>query len=139
MTESRSLPDFFSYEFVAYPGYAQLRTERPVCPIQQPDGLEVWLLTRYDDVRAVLGDPRLPKDPRHAADQLQRAAVCGIVTPDGRVVVQNLINSDPPDHTRLRSLVSKAFTARCVKAMQPRVHRLAHELIDAFLPPARWS
>lgn len=139
MTGNQSLPDFFSYEFVTspYPGYARLRAERPVCRIQQPDGLEVWLLTRYADVRAALVDPRLSKDPRRAADQIQQAAVCGIATPDGRVVVQNLTNSDPPDHTRLRAVVSKAFTARCVKEMRPRVHRLAHELIDAFAEPDR--
>lgn len=134
VTYSRSLPDFFGYEFVAspYPGYAQLREERPVCRIQRPDGLEVWLLTRYADVRAALADPRLSKDPRHAAEQLRQAGVIGIVKPDGRVVVQHMANSDPPDHTRLRSLLSKAFTTRRVEALRPRVHRLAHELIDAF-------
>ncbi|MGH8930735.1 MAG: hypothetical protein ACRDZO_08955 [Egibacteraceae bacterium] len=126
MTCSRTLPDFFSYEFVVspYQGYAQLREEQPVCWIQRPDGLEVWLLTRYADVRAAMADPRLSKDPRNAADQLRQAAVRGIVKPDGRVVVQHMANSDPPDHTRMRSLVSKAFTPRRAEALRPRVQRL---------------
>ncbi|MBB5158413.1 cytochrome P450 family protein [Saccharopolyspora phatthalungensis] len=123
--------DFFGYDFVAdpYPGYAWLRKNSPVHQIQQPDGLCIWLLTRYEDVRAALGDPRLSKDPRNAADQLRGARVTGLVTPDGRVVVNNLLNSDAADHRRLKNVIGKAFQPRTVEFFRPWIQQFTDDLL----------
>ncbi len=111
--------------------YVRLREQRPVLPVVTPAGLRVWLVTRYDDVRAALSDPRLGKDSARFSDVLDRH----LVDPNSRVFFADAINkhmlsSDPPDHTRLRRLVSKAFTARSIAALRPRIDAIAQDLVD---------
>jgi cytochrome P450 len=109
-------------EFLAdpYPTYHRLRAEDPVH--QSPLGF--WVLTRYDDVAAVLRDPRCVKEPLAALV----AARFGVAVPPG--VGLSMLDRDPPDHTRLRSLVSKAFTPRVVDGLRPRVHQIVDRLIS---------
>jgi hypothetical protein len=89
-------------EFVAdpYPTYHRLRAEDPV----HHSTLGFWVLTRYADVIAMLRDPRLVKEPIAAFV----AARFGMAVPPGLGL--SMLDRDPPDHTRLRGLVSKAFT-----------------------------
>lgn len=118
----------FDADFIAdpYPRYAHLREHAPVLRACTPDGAAIWLVTRYADVRAALADPRLSLDKaRAAADGYQ-----GFALPPALDV--NLLNLDPPDHTRLRRLVTAAFTRRRVEALRPRVQEIADELVDAF-------
>jgi cytochrome P450 len=102
-----------------YPFYAALREQAPVSRVRMPGGLVPWLVTRYEDVRAALADPRLHKN-YHELDELNPGADR---PPTGRVKAfeANMLNRDPPDHTRLRRLVSKAFTPRRIDALRPRV------------------
>jgi cytochrome P450 len=109
-----------------YPAYAQLRADDPVRRIERSDGV-VWLLSRYADVRTALADPRLSKDWRYTLPPEQRASQPGTPIP-------MMILMDPPEHTRLRKLVSRVFTLRRMEALRPRVREVAAELIAA-LPP----
>src|SRR5262249_44964047 len=102
-------------------------------PVQRaalPDGQAVWLLTRYADVEAAFAHPRLGKDPRNALSPAELARVPA--RPEAtRYTRTNMLVRDPPDHTRLRRLVSKAFTPRTVEQLRPRVGAIADELLGA--------
>ncbi len=116
-----------------HPVYDMVRVQRPVTRVVTPLGVTVWLVTRYADARAALTDPRLSKDGRRLAGLLERHAV----DPDRRAVfsdafAQHMLNSDPPDHTRLRRLVGTAFTARRVEALRPRIEEITANLLDAI-------
>ncbi|MFH9353400.1 cytochrome P450 [Kitasatospora sp. NPDC017646] len=108
-----------------YGAYAELRAEAPVRRIVGPDGLPVWLVTRYQDVRQALADPRLALDKAHAAPGNYR----GLALPPA--LDANLLNMDPPDHTRIRRLVVQAFTPRRVSALRAPIERVAEQLLDA--------
>ncbi|MEV4415516.1 cytochrome P450 [Catellatospora sp. NPDC049609] len=94
-----------------------------------PDGSEVWHVSGYATVRAALADPRLSLDKAHAK------AWTGFALPPA--LDANLLNMDPPDHTRIRSLVSQAFTPRRVEQLRPFVQRVADELLDAVAGDGR--
>ncbi|MEW2549890.1 cytochrome P450 [Streptomyces sp. NPDC047002] len=127
-------PDLFSWEFATdpYPAYAWLREHAPVHWTRLPSGVEAWLVTRYADARAALADPRLSKNPVHHAEPAHARGKTGIPGERGADLMTHLLNIDPPDHTRLRRLVSKAFTPRRVAEFAPRVQELADRLIDRF-------
>ena len=128
-----ALPLFnpFDPQYVADPHsyFARLRETTPVHRAALPDGQTVWLLTRYADVEAALDDPRLVKDPRNARspEELARMPARPEAT---RYIRTSMISRDPPDHTRLRRLVSKAFTPRMVEQLRPR------DMIDVHESPA---
>lgn len=129
-----SAPTLFTWEFATdpYPAYAWLREHAPVHRTTLPSGVEAWLVTRYADARKALADPRLSKNPqRHSAAAHAKGKV-GIPGERRAELMTHLLNIDPPDHTRLRRLVSKAFTPRRVAAFAPRVRTLTDQLIDAF-------
>ena len=111
-----------------YPMYARLRAEDPV---HWSALMEAWVLTRYDDVAAVLTDSRFSADRRRArnrfADEIARREE--EFGPFGRT--RTMLTSDPPEHTRLRRLVSKAFTPRMVEGLRPRIQEIVDELLDA--------
>jgi cytochrome P450 len=108
-------------EFLAdpYPTYHRLRAEAPV----HYSPLGFWVLTRYEDVAAVLRDARFIKEPLAALV----AARFGSEVPRG--VGLSMLDRDPPDHTRLRGLVSKAFTPRVVEGLRPRIQEIVDGLI----------
>ncbi|MFF4607062.1 cytochrome P450 [Streptomyces sp. NPDC001339] len=109
-----------------YAAYAALREAGPVHRITGTDGNPAWLVTRYDDVRRALADPRLSLDKRHATPGGYR----GLALPPA--LDANLLNMDPPDHTRIRRLVVKAFTPGRVEALRTPVRRVADGLLDAM-------
>jgi cytochrome P450 len=113
-------------EFLAdpYPTYHRLRAEDPV----HHSPLGFWVLTRYEDVASVLRDPRFIKEPLVALV----AARFGGQVPRG--VGLSMLDRDPPDHTRLRGLVSKAFTPRVVEGLRPRIQQIVDGLITRALP-----
>ena len=117
-----------------YPMYARLRAEDPV---HWSALMEAWVLTRYDDVVAVLTDSRFSADRRQArnrfADEIARRAE--EFGPFGRT--RTMLTSDPPEHTRLRRLVSKAFTPRMVEGLRPRIQEIVDELLDAVAQNGR--
>ncbi|MER6420267.1 cytochrome P450 [Streptomyces sp. NPDC001137] len=111
-----------------YDVYRRLRETAPVHRIAGPDGTPAWLVTRYDDVRAALADPRLSLDKRHATAGTYK----GFSLPPA--LDANLLNMDPPDHTRVRRLVGRAFTARRVEQLRTPIRRTADRLLDALGP-----
>ncbi|HKG46730.1 MAG TPA: cytochrome P450 [Pyrinomonadaceae bacterium] len=120
-----------SAEFKAdpFPFLAQLRASDPVYRTTLPDKTAVWLLTRYDDVNALLRDQRFTKNRRNALtkDQLRKLPW---TPPMFRPLERNMLDLDPPDHTRLRSLVHKAFTPSLVEQMRSRTQAISDELLD---------
>ncbi len=112
-----------------FPFLARLRDSEPVYRTALPDKTPVWLVTRYEDVNALLKDERFPKDRRNAMtpEQLRRLPW---VPPMFRPLERNMLDLDQPDHTRLRALVHKAFTPQLVERMRARVQTLADELLE---------
>ncbi|MFE9096653.1 cytochrome P450 [Streptomyces sp. NPDC007264] len=127
-------PGLFTWEFAAdpYPSYAWLREHAPVHRTRLPSGVEAWLVTRYADARQALADQRLSKNPAHHDEPVHARGRTGIPGERKAELMTHLLNIDPPDHTRLRRLVSKAFTPRRVAEFAPRVQELADRLIDGF-------
>jgi cytochrome P450 len=108
-------------EFVAdpYPTYHRLRADDPVH--QSPLGF--WVLTRYDDVVAALRDPRLAKEA------IAAFVAARLGTTPSPATALSMLDRDPPDHTRLRGLVSKAFTPRVVEGLRPRIQTVVDGLL----------
>jgi cytochrome P450 len=106
--------------------YRRLRAEDPVRPAMVYRGLRVWLVTRYAEAKALLADPRLSKDSRRAL----RLFPEGTAGAHASSLSFHMLNSDPPDHTRLRKLVNKAFTARTVAGLRPRIEQITDGLLD---------
>jgi cytochrome P450 len=109
-----------------YAVHERLRARRPVSKVIMPGGMPAWLITGYAETRAALADPRLCKSPP------------GWRPDPGSVFAfldAHMLNSDPPDHGRLRRLVSKAFTPRRVEQLRPRITAIAGTFLDAM--PAR--
>src|ERR1043166_7418543 len=96
-----------------HPFYARLRAESPVyrTTVRIPTRKVGWLITRYDDVVAVLRDSRFVKDPKNAGSTGGAVWLPGPL----RAMTRNMLDLDPPDHTRLRALVQKAFTPKLVE------------------------
>ena len=111
-----------------YDVYRRLRDTAPVHRISGPDGTPAWLVTRYDDVRSALADPRLSLDKRHATAGTYK----GFSLPPA--LDANLLNMDPPDHTRIRRLVGRAFTSRRIQQLRAPIRRTADQLLDALGP-----
>jgi cytochrome P450 len=126
--------DPWSPEFVAYPydAYAQLRAGPPITWFEPTNQ---WLVPRFDDVNALLRDRRLGRTYLHMAthEEMGRPPDPEYLAPFWHVVRNGMLDREPPDHTRLRRLVSAAFTPRRVAALQPTVERLAGELASAFV------
>ncbi|MDO8477632.1 MAG: cytochrome P450 [Candidatus Rokubacteria bacterium] len=112
------LPEFHADP---YPFYRRLREEDPVH--QSPLG--IWILTRYDDTVMVLRDPRFGREGM--AELMEARLGAGSVRPAN---TRDMLFRDPPDHTRLRALVSRAFTPRVVEAMRPHIQEIVDGLLD---------
>jgi cytochrome P450 len=120
-----------------FPALRALQVEDPV---HWSEPLKSWVLTRYDDVRAALSDPRLSADRltpflRHeGAARPQGAAALAEL---GRSLGLWAVFTDPPLHTRLRGLMTRAFTPRAVEALRPRVQALVDGLLDRVVARGR--
>jgi len=124
-----------------YPHYARMRVAGPVHfrTFEQPDGraIPVWILPRWEDCLSLLRDPRfsahktfgelLPAEPAGGEE----------LHPLARAYSGMMLFRDPPDHTRLRNLVNKAFTPRRVRLLRARVEALVAELLDAAAAAGR--
>ncbi|MEO3924825.1 cytochrome P450 [Micromonosporaceae bacterium B7E4] len=134
-TEDRapiSAASLFDARFIAdpYPGFAALRTAAPVHRLTLPDGANVWLVTRYADVRAGLADSRLSLDKANSTDGWK-----GFSLPPA--LDANLLNMDPPDHTRIRRLVRHAFGPQRIARLRPKIEAAAERLLDRIAPAGR--
>ncbi|WP_394616418.1 cytochrome P450 [Lentzea sp. JNUCC 0626] len=107
-----------------------LRAEGPVREVILPHGLKAWLVTRYDEAKTALTDPRISKDIQTGGHLMAKHATQAHVRREVEpTLAVHMLNLDPPHHTRLRKLVTKAFTARRVELMRPRVEEISAELI----------
>lgn len=127
--EQIKIADFARPQFKAnpYPFYARLRAEAPVCPttlLRQP----TWLITRYDDVVSTLKDERFVKDWLPRTKWIHRLS--GAVT-------KHMLNKDAPDHTRLRTLVHKAFTPSLVERLRERIQNVCDESLNELAETGR--
>jgi pimeloyl-[acyl-carrier protein] synthase len=108
-----------SYHQDPYPKYEELRTK---APMHRSELLQGWVITRHKDIDAILRDHRrFSNDPRKGT---QPQPVTELNE------TQSILNLDPPDHTRLRGLVAKAFTPRAVEDLKPRIEEIVDELLD---------
>ena len=123
--------DIVSPEFKAnpFPVLARLRSDQPAFRTFLPDKTPVTLVLRYADVLSLLTDPRFAKRRANAMTPRQLGRQPW-VPPMFRALERNMLDLDPPDHTRLRSLVHQAFTPRLVERMRARAQELADGLID---------
>ncbi|MFF4801279.1 cytochrome P450 [Streptomyces sp. NPDC001351] len=113
-----------------HPVYARLRERGPVHRVRlpPPDQHHVtWLVVGHEEARTALADPRLAKG----------SSRIGMVFLDEELIGKHLLACDPPQHTRLRGLVSRAFTMRRVEELRPRIQEITDELLDAMLPHGR--
>ncbi|MPY29791.1 cytochrome P450 [Streptomyces adustus] len=106
-----------------HPFLAALREQGPVHKVRDAGGGEFWLIVGHEEARAALADPRMSKDLRKLGWDVYDADLIG----------RHMLISDPPEHTRLRRLVSREFTPRRVEALAPRVQEITDGLLDAML------
>ncbi|MFJ5798069.1 cytochrome P450 [Streptomyces decoyicus] len=110
--------------------YEQARNRPGLLKVRMTYGEPAWLVTRYAEARFVLGDQRFSRAAGALHDEPRQS--------EGRRD-SGILGMDPPDHTRLRTLVAKAFTVRQVEKLRPQVKQLANELLDELAaagPPA---
>jgi cytochrome P450 len=107
---------------------AGLRTQEPITKVRLWDGSTPWLVTRYADQRALLGDPRVSSDSRRPGYPYQNRSLRA-----RRQQTPSLITMDDPEHRRLRQMVTSPFTIRKMETLRPAVQRIVDDLIDAML------
>ncbi|MET8877006.1 cytochrome P450 [Nocardia sp. NPDC004604] len=120
--------ELLRYPLDASPGghppalFAKLHREEPVSRVQLPHGGEGWLVTRYEDVRAVLTDSRFSR-----AAAIDREDVARVPP---RPASRTILSMDPPEHTRLRRLLAGAFSSGRVRNMRPRIESIVATLLS---------
>lgn len=112
-----------------FPLFAEARKLSAVHPVTLADGHDAWLVVRYEEAMNALNDTRLSKDMDAALAKSSEVVAEGLPGPD---FARHMLTVDPPDHTRLRRLVSAAFTPRRVEALRPRVQTITDDLLDAI-------
>ncbi|MGW4637970.1 cytochrome P450 family protein [Sphaerisporangium sp. NPDC004334] len=131
--------DLMDFELMRDPfrGYARLRERAPlVRGTFFGRGTPIWLVTRYADVKTVLGDPRFVNDPANVPDmdvgdiRERELAARGIPEEYAPYILDSVLDADGADHLRLRRLVSRTFTARRVLELRPRVEEITESLLD---------
>ena len=106
-----------------YPFYARMRAEAPVFPVSVPFVGRAWMVTRYEDVITVATDDRFSRDVLPKLRWLPDFALVPLT--------RNMLSQDPPNHSRLRKLVSQAFTPRRVERLRDRIQAVCDELLEA--------
>jgi cytochrome P450 len=143
-TESHEHLDRIPADFMQdpYPLLEKYREAGPAHEVVFAHGAKVWMVTGYDEVKALTNDPRVSKDGRrmnelfalHSGMQVDTPAEgdeeAGVGFDDD--LAAHMLNSDPPRHTRLRALVGKAFTAARVERLRPHIEQVADRLLDAL-------
>ncbi|HEY8173951.1 MAG TPA: cytochrome P450 [Dehalococcoidia bacterium] len=112
--------------------YASYRKLQQKDPFHRSRAIGGWVLTRHADISTVLRDQNFFTDGRKIArlrKENEKRIASGDITRE-EIDSESMLGLDPPDHTRLRSLVSKAFTPRSVEALRPRIEQVVDELID---------
>ncbi|MFF7135099.1 cytochrome P450 [Streptomyces sp. NPDC008196] len=137
-TQDEAVPDFpmpraAECPFAPPPAMMKLHAEEPVSRVRLWDGSVHWLVTRYEDQRALYGDPRLSVDTTRPGFPYLNEAFRETVAKNP----PSFLNMDDPDHARIRRMVTGAFAVKRIEAMRPAVQRMTDELIDAMLAGPR--
>ncbi|WP_320783228.1 cytochrome P450 [Streptomyces sp. CRN 30] len=114
--------------FAAPEEYGALRAEDPVARVTLPTGKEAWVVSRYDDVRELLADPRVSADIRRPG-----FPALGEGEQEAGARFRPFIRTDAPEHTKYRRMLLPVFTVRRVRAMRPAVQARVDEILDAML------
>jgi len=132
MTETLHI-DLFSSEYRTNPFqfYQQAREQGPLYLSSAREHHNVWIVVRYEDAEAILRDPRFIKAPESLLPPEERKEPASMVEIALKQISTHMLASDPPSHTRLRGLVSKAFTPRMIEQWRPRIQEITDELLDA--------
>ncbi|MFC5182562.1 cytochrome P450 family protein [Actinomadura harenae] len=127
------LPRDFAQWLDPYSLLAEMRAESPVHRVRMRGKVDAWAITGYDEALAALNDARF------SADLEAAPRITAGLPPERRrnVLMESLLASDPPDHSRMRGIVAKAFTARRVAELAPRVQETVDDLLDAFAADGR--
>ncbi|HUF85574.1 MAG TPA: cytochrome P450, partial [Acidimicrobiia bacterium] len=110
-----------------FPHFAEARARCPVQKVQLADGHDAWVVLGYDAARHALNEPRISKDMLAALEGDPDVVAEGL---PGPAFSRHMLNVDPPDHTRLRRLVARAFAPSRVAALEPAVRSVADRLLD---------
>jgi cytochrome P450 len=133
MTGTETAPaELFTPEFFQDPQsfQAALRADAPARPVITPNGFRVWIVSRYEEGKAVLADPTVHKNSAGMGATMAKNKVNDTEAREFAAdLSQHMLAMDPPDHTRLRRLVTKAFTARRIEQMRPRIEEITAELL----------
>ena len=129
MTGAPAFPSVATQSLTPDPLLDDLRRQAPVVRIRAPYGGECWLVTRYDDVRAVQTDTRFSRQAMVGKDVARTAPY--------PLQGGSIVEMDPPEHTRVRRIVSKAFTAKRVEALRPRAQDIVDALLDDLVKAAK--
>ncbi|PFE93312.1 cytochrome P450 [Bacillus thuringiensis] len=112
----------------AYEIYKESRKKQPILFVNQVEIGKEWLITRYEDALPLLKDNRLKKDWTNVFSQDIKNMYLSVDNSDH--LTTHMLNSDPPNHSRLRSLVQKAFTPKMITQLDGRIERIADDLIS---------
>jgi cytochrome P450 len=133
-TQDEAVPDFpmpraAACPFAPPPAMMKLHAEEPVSRVRLWDGSVHWLVTRYEDQRALYGDQRLSVDTTRPGFPYLNEAFRETAAKNP----PSFLNMDDPDHARIRRMVTGAFTVKRIEAMRPAVQRMTDDLIDGML------
>ncbi|MFF0991416.1 cytochrome P450 [Kocuria nitroreducens] len=128
-TEPVALPLTRQCPYAPPPEHLQLRDQAPISRVALPSGMTVWALTRHEDIRAMLADPRFSSDRNHPGFPA--------FTHETIPVSLSLLGMDPPEHGPARRAVMGEFTLKRITALGPRIQQIVDERIDALLAGPR--
>ncbi|MFC4128752.1 cytochrome P450 family protein [Nocardia rhizosphaerae] len=112
--------------------FRRWRATGPVHRVRFPDDIVRWVVVGYAEARQALADPRLAKDIVRVDAILHEKRRTTPTDPNALTLLSHMLSTDPPEHTRLRKLVNKAFAAKQVAALRPRIERITTSLLDGF-------
>lgn len=128
MTVTEAFASWGSYDLDdPFSLFAQIREVGPVHPVTLADGHDAWLVVGYEEAMAALSDERLSKDMHAALAKNSDVVAEGLPGPE---FARHMLSVDPPDHTRLRGLVSAAFSPKRVEALRSHVQTITDDLLD---------
>src|SRR5579859_2234909 len=134
--EQITLNDLISQETKRNPSslYDRIRAQGPLVHLMV-NGMGFWVATNYDDVIAILKDPRFIRDRQKLIQPTEEEHETGARSSHYEPLAwrRDMLMVDPPNHTRLRHLVSKAFTPRMIEQLRPRIQQITDELLDAVV------
>ncbi|MEV0056726.1 cytochrome P450 [Saccharopolyspora shandongensis] len=118
-----------SCPFAPPPEYARLRGEQPIARVSTVGGNTAWVVTRYDDVRKILSDPRVSSDHRHE----NYPQIMPGLREMRHDVPRSMIGMDAPDHTTARRAVLPEFTVKGLKPLKPRIQQIVDDCVQGML------